>query len=244
MAIVFTPNLHTVERYAEAFAQARRLVYPELDALEARLDYAIDRAWLDEAGRVLCCPIKNAAPHWQHGRVIYAVARHYLSSHPADTYTAIDIGTAKGFSALCLRSAFLDAGMPCRLTSVDVMPPAARCFRNTVAELDGLGLKTLAEILSPWPEATDVTFLESTGISWLQRHADRIHVAFVDGKHTGDVVRQEGKLLAARQQPGDVAIFDDCQMPQVSPAVVSLGEWYEIEYVRAAPREYAIARRR
>jgi hypothetical protein len=142
-----------------------------------------------------------------------------------------------------LRKAFLDTGAPCRLTSVDVMPPAARCYRNTVVELDG-GLKTLDEILAPWPEASDITFLESTGISWLQGHAGRIHIAFIDGKHTGDVVRQEGKLLAKRQESGDVAIFDDCQMPQVSPAVASLSEWYRIEYVKAEPREYAIGRRR
>lgn len=242
MALVFTPNHHTEERYAEAFAQARALSYPALDALEARLGYAIDRAWLDEAGRVLCCPIKSAAPHWQHGRLIYAVARDYLARRSDDVHTALDIGTAKGFSALCLRTAFDDAGVPCHLTSVDVMPPKARCYRNSVAELDGL--KTLAEILAPFPEAADITFLESTGIAWLQDHQERVHVAFVDGKHTGDVVRQEGKLLAKRQQPGDIVIFDDCQMPQVSPAVVSLGEFYHLEYVQAEPREYAIGRRR
>lgn len=249
MGLYFTPNTFTVDRYAEAFAQARVLTYPELDALEARLGFAVDREWLDEAGRVLCCPIKNAAPHWQHGRVIYAVVqRHitdrFIQGQAIDGFTALDIGTAKGFSALCLRKAFLDAGVPVRLTSVDVMPPAAKCYRNTVAELDGGGLKTLAEILAPFPEAHDITFLESTGIDWLNGHQERVHVAFVDGKHTGDVVRQEGKLLAKRQQPGDVVIFDDCQMPQVSPAVVSLEQWYQIEYVTAEPREYAIARRR
>lgn len=241
MAIVFTPNAHTVDRYAEAFAQARALSYPALDALEARLGYAVNREWLDEAGRVLCCPIKKSPPHWQHGRLLYAVVRDYLRTR-AGAFTALDIGTAKGFSALCVRKGFLDAVADVQLTSVDVMPPTARCYRNTVAELDGL--KTLDEILAPWPEAGDITFVESTGIDWLQGHQDRIHVAFVDGKHTGEAVRQEGKLLARRQQPGDVAIFDDCQMPQVSPAVASLGEWYRIEYVKADPREYAIARRR
>jgi hypothetical protein len=243
MALVFTPNLHTVDRYAEAFAQARALRYPALDALEGTMGHAVDRDWLDEAGRVLCCPLKNAPPHWQHGRLIYAVVRDYLTAHRGP-FTALDIGTAKGFSALCLRKAFLDDGAPCHLTSVDVMPPAARCYRNTVAELDGGGLKTLDEILAPFPEATDITFVESTGIAWLEGHTDRIHVAFVDGKHTGDAVRREGKLLAQRQLAGDVAIFDDCQMPQVSPAVASLEQWYRIEYIEATPRQYAIARRR
>lgn len=244
MALVFTPNTHTVERYVEAFAQARTLTYPAIEALEARLGFAIDRSWLEDVAWVLCCPIKYAPPHWQHGRLIYAVARHYLASLDDIGGTALDIGTAKGFSALCLRKAFLDAGLLCRLTSVDVMPPAAKCYRNTVAEVDGAGLKTLAEILAPFPEAADITFLESTGIDWLKADSDRIHIAFVDGKHTAEVVRVEGKLLAKRQQPGDVAIFDDCQMPPVSQAVASLTEWYRIEYVKADPREYAIARRR
>lgn len=261
MALVFTPNLHAVDRYAAAFEQARGLPYPELDALEARLGYAIDRGWLDEAARVLCCPLKNSPPHWQHGRLIYAVARDFLKGKPSGCWSFLDIGTAKGFSALCLRKALIDhvvaqgpsaplapvhtSAQPwSAVTSVDVMPPAARCYRNTVAELDGGGLKTLAEILAPFPEASGITFLESTGIDWLKGSRDRVHVAFVDGKHTGEAVWQEGKLLAKRQQPGDVVIFDDCQMPQVSPAVVSLGEWYRIEYVKAAPREYAIARRR
>lgn len=243
MAIVFTPNGHTRDRYTEAFAQARVLHYPALDALEARLGHAIDREWVDEAGRVLCCPIKSAPPHWQHGRLIYAVVRDYLATTPITAAAALDIGTAKGFSALCSRKAFLDAGVPCRLTSVDVMPPSARCYRNSVAEVEG-GLKTLAEILAPWPEAADITFLESTGIEWLKRRADRVHVAFVDGKHTGEAVRQEGKLLSKLQQPGDLAIFDDCQMPPVSQAVVSLDEWYRLAYVKATPREYAIGRRR
>lgn len=242
MGLYFTPNTFPRERYDAAFAAARDLVYPELDALEARLGHALDRTWLDEAGRVLCCPIKASPPHWQHGRVLYAVARDYLARSPQPAYRLLDIGTAKGFSALCLRKACLDAYAPCAVTSVDVMPPNARCYRNSVAEVDGL--KTLAEILAPWPEAADIKFVGSTGIEWLSSEPERIHLAFVDGKHTGDVVRKEGKLLAACQQSGDVVIFDDCQMPQVSVAVVSLEEWYRIEYVKAEPREYAIARRR
>jgi hypothetical protein len=244
MAILYTANRFTAEQYAEIFAKAKDLVYPELDALEHRTGYSIDKAWLDDAGRVLCCPFKASPPHWQHGRVIYAAVRAYLAEHKGSFYRVLDIGTAKGFSALCLQRALIDADprIVKLVTSVDVLPPRERVYRNTVAELDGL--KTLAEILLPWPEASEIGFVQSTGIDWLAAHPERIHVAFVDGKHTGDVVRQEGKLLAKRQQTGDLVIFDDCQMPQVSVAVVSLEEWYRIEYVKAEPREYAIARRR
>lgn len=242
MALTYVANVHTAEEYADAFAKAKALEYPEIDALEAELGYAIDRDWLNDAGRVLSCPIKAVPPQWQHGRVLYAVARHYIATHPESLYHVLDIGTAKGFSALCLQKVFRDAGVLAKVASVDVMPPTDRCLRNSVAELDGL--KTLAEILAPWPESRDILFVKSTGVEWLNAGGSRIHVAFIDGKHTSEAVRAEGKLLAARQQSGDLAIFDDCQMARVSVAVVSLEQWYRIKYVKAEPREYAIARRR
>lgn len=243
MGLYYAPqHTFTAEQYATIFETARQLSYAEIDTLESATGYAIDRAWLDEAARVLCCPFKAKPPHWQHGRILYALTRGYIDANPDLSYNVLDIGTAKGFSALCLQRAFLDAQREVAIVSVDVMPPQDRVQRNTVAEINGL--KTLAEILAPWPESQAIAFVKSTGIDWLKDHPGRIHVAFVDGKHTGDVVRHEGKLLAKRQQPGDLVIFDDCQMPQVSVAVVSLEEWYRIKYVKAEPREYGIAVRR
>lgn len=227
----------TREAYEAAFQAARVRTYPEVDAFERRMGHIVDRARLEAAARVLACPLKAHAPHWQHGRVIYAAARAYFNQVREQGFLrALDIGTAKGFSALCLQWAI------CHVVSVDVIDPAARLERNTIAEIDGP--KTLAEILVPWPEARLIEFVQSTGVDWLLRHDERIHVAFIDGKHRGDVVRQEGKLLAAHQRSGDLAIFDDCQLPEVSPAVVSLYPWYAIEYVTAPPRVYGIARRR
>lgn len=229
--------------YAYAFAAAREIPYPSVAAFEQRLGYAIDRQQLEEAARVLACPLKANPPHWQHGRVIYAAARAYLQGlTPSSAVTVLDIGTAKGFSALCLLWALLDAGVTGQVHSVDVIDPTMRERRNTVAEVDGL--LTLAETLAPWPAAQSIAFACTTGLDWLTRSTDRVHIAFVDGKHDGYVVRQEGKVLSRRQQSGDLVIFDDVQIPAVSVAVVSLAEWYQLEYVTAEPREYAIGRRR
>lgn len=231
----------TAADYRRVFDQARALAYPGVDAFEQRMGYAIDAQQLEDAARVLACPVKANPPHWQHGRVIFSAARQYLQNAEGPL-TLLDIGTAKGFSALCLVWALIDAQVGGQVHSVDVIDPQSRARRNTVAEVDGL--LTLPETLTPWPAAQSITFEQSTGLDWLNRSADRVHIAFVDGKHTGEVVRQEGKILACRQQPGDLAMFDDCQIPGVSVAVVSLEEWYRIEYVKASPREYAIGSRR
>jgi predicted O-methyltransferase YrrM len=212
--------------------------------LERATGFALEPERLLSAAKVLACPVKKNPPNWQHGRVLYAVTRRYLADRTdSGPVRTLDIGTAKGFSALCVRFACEDAGVEAQSVSLDVIPPEAVIRRNTVAEVDGL--KTLPEILQPWLEAERITFEESTGIEWLLKHSQRVHVAFVDGKHSGDGVYREGLLLSARQESGDVAVFDDVHIPDVSQAVDSLAGLYDIERLQIlSNRAYAIARRK
>lgn len=230
------------EEYDRVFALEARQDYDTVTALEARTGYALDRAKLETAARILACPVKAHPPNWQHGRVVYAVTRQRLAGLTGPV-TLLDIGTAKGFSALCLLWALQDAGLAGTVYSCDVIDPLARSQRNTVVECDGL--KTLAETLAPWPEAQAIQFAMTTGIDWLSTHRERVHVAFVDGKHTYDCVQREGRLLSKRQEPGDVAIFDDLQSEGVSIAVNELASGYRLERIEAhAHRIYAVAVRR
>jgi predicted O-methyltransferase YrrM len=241
--------------YQAAFFAESWRPYPMIDHVETETGFTLSRERLQTAARVLACPVKAHPPNWQHGRVLYAVASRALRGFAADVtsigpwgpasapVTLLDIGTAKGFSALCLQWALLDSGVPGRVVSVDVIDPAARVLRNTVAECDGP--KTLAELLAPWPEAHAITFVRQTGADWLASSLDRVHVAFVDGKHTGDVVRAEGHALARRQRADDVVVFDDLQIPGVASAVSSLASMYAVETIDTqANRIYAVGRRR
>ena len=231
----------TAADYARIFEEERQREYPVIDAFEHRMGYAIDRARLEGAARVLACPLKSNPPNWQHGRVIYAAARRYLSTR-SDWTLCVDIGTAKGFSALCLRWALNDAGVDGYVFSVDVIDPESRVRRNTVSEVDGY--RTLAEIMEPWADALrGVTCACLTGVESLNAQA-RVHVVFVDGKHQYEVVRREVALIRAKQQPGDLAIFDDLQIPGVHQAVATL-QGYDVEDVSLPNgRRYAVAVRR
>ncbi len=231
--------------YARVFAEECAQTYPAIDAFEASCGYAISRDRLEYVASVLACPVKAHAPNWQHGRVLYAATRGYIGylATQFSPVTCLDIGTAKGFSALCLQWAMNDAGAVGAVISVDVIDPLARVRRNTVAEVDGF--RTLAETLASWPEAERITFLRSTGVEWLERFDTPVHVAFIDGKHTGTVVHREGKLLASRQFPGDMVIFDDVQIPGVALAVEQLSRFYTLQYLAARiDRIYAIGVRR
>lgn len=212
-------KLHPVTRdqYNEIFEQERTVAYHGVDSLEGHLGYRIDSTRLESAARVLACPYKVNPPNWQHGRVIYTVLRAHLSDLQGEV-TLLDIGTAKGFSALCMQWALNDSpNVTGHVISVDVLDPNERVRRNTVAELDGF--KTLHEILAPWPEAKDITFLQSTGIHWLSENNDHLDFVFVDGKHKYDVVRLEAELISRRQLRGDYCMFDDIQIPGIEKAV-------------------------
>lgn len=236
----------TAEAYGAAFEQERARVYPMVDAIEASCGYALDRGRLESAARVLACPLKKNPPNWQHGRVLYALTRKYLDGHMSGWCNVLDIGTAKGFSALCLRWALDDHDDDeCGggVVSVDVVDPHARVARNTVADLDGL--LTLEEILQPWPDAKRILFVRSTGLDWLERDGSRIHVAFVDGSHKANAVAREGALLQTRQERGDLAIFDDVHRPDVLAAVAGLDREYHFDFLEVLPdRSYAIGVRR
>lgn len=236
--------------YFTAFYRETQEKYPILDAFEQGLGYAIPEIKIQTAAMILACPVKVNPPNWQHGRVLYAVAREYLKRSPSRDLRMLDIGTAKGFSALCLALALEHAVAAHEhppagdIYSVDVIDPAARVRRNTVAEV--YGLKTLDEILEPWePHLRRVHFSQSTGIEWLERHPERVGVAFVDGKHDGHTVIREGRLLAARQEPGDMVVFDDVHIPSVSQAVHGLEGDYRVTVIQLLRnRHYAVATRR
>lgn len=226
--------------YEMAFAVEWQSQYPQVDAFEQRLGYSLGTGRLKEAARVLACPLKKNPPNWQHGRVLYALARDYLRGQI--DVNLLDIGTAKGFSALCLLWALRDTDILGTVTSVDVIDPNERTKRNTVAEVDGY--KTLAETLEPWPEAKAIVFKKRTGAEELADSRSRIHICFIDGKHSGKVVAVEGYLLSQRQVVGDLVMFDDVHIPDVWEAVRTLKPKYELERLQILPhRAYAIGGR-
>lgn len=232
-------TIPTAEEYSSAFEAERARDYPAVTAFEQACGYAVDRDRLEAAAKILACPVKANPPNWQHGRVLYAAMRRYLSDQSGPVL-CLDIGTAKGFSALVARWALNDAGVPGRVESVDVIDPLAKAFRNSV--LDVTRENRLADYLRGWPEAADISFYQSTGIDWLKRCADRVHVAFVDGKHSSAAVTTEGQLLSILQRRGDLVVFDDVQMPGVAQAVEAVASRYHYTRVQLtkATRAYVV----
>lgn len=214
---------HDRKLYDEAFERARALEYPELDRFEQLAGFAVDRKRLEDAARILQCPIKVNPPNWQHGRVLYTLARQYISWAKAPT-TFLDIGTAKGFSACVLSWAIADADI-CdhRIVSVDVVAPDAFIKRNSVVECETL--MTVQQFMAPFvAHDVDIKLYGKGSSHWLITTPADVGVgfAFVDGKHSFDAVTFEALAIEKRQRKGDVIVFDDAQIADVHRATMQL----------------------
>lgn len=234
---------HSRAEYDAAFIRARAVEYPELDRFEQLAGIAVNRDRLESAARVLQCPVKVNAPNWQHGRVLYALARQYIAWAPEPT-TFLDIGTAKGFSACVLSWAIADGGKPGhRVVSIDIVEPAARVARNSVAECERL--LTVHEFVAPFAApGVPIEFLGGGAGRWLTRTPIEVHVgfAFVDGKHTFDAVASEAISVDKRQHRGDVILFDDTQLSDVQKATMQLRNYRrEGIYLSTVQRSYCVA---
>lgn len=229
--------------YHNAFEAELQNHYRAIDCYEMRQGFAVNHARLLQAARVLACPIKDhEMPLWQHGRVLYSTLRRYLTDYADGLVYCVDVGTAKGFSALCMLWAINDSAHKGEVWSVDVLDPLARVARNTVAEVDGL--KTLAELLVSWPEASMIKFKHQSSMEFFHDWGRRTHFAFLDGKHSYLTVKAELYALRKIQLTGDLVVCDDYQIPQVAAAVGEMKRDYEFEIIAASEkRKYAIGTR-
>jgi hypothetical protein len=220
-------------RYQAAFQAEAARQYPAIQAIVDQLGgdalaggAAFAGTWpFLEMARKLACPLKVHAPNWQHGRLLYALGRKLSADRPPGAYsphfTFLDIGTAKGFSALCMAWGLSDGGARGVVHSLDVVDPGARVERNTIAELDGL--KTVGELVEQFtPAGSNVVlrFHQKPGMHFNQVVPDdRIALAFVDGKHKATDVAAEAAEIGSRQAAGDYILFDDWQIPGVREGV-------------------------
>jgi predicted O-methyltransferase YrrM len=234
---------YDLAQYVDAFNRARAVEYPELDRFEKLAGFAVDRERLEAAARVLQCPIKANAPNWQHGRVLYTLARQYIEWAKCPT-TFLDIGTAKGFSACVLSWAIADAGV-CdhSVVSIDIVDPEAFVARNSVVEIERL--MSVDQFVKPFiaPDVR-VQFRGGGSANWFANTPADEHVgfAFVDGKHTYQAVVFEAICIDKRQREGDVIVFDDTQIHDVQRATLQLrSHRREYLYLSKGRRSYCVA---
>ncbi len=236
--------------YLKLHEEACARKYPEIDSCLERFNFPLDRDWLQNLALHTQVVIKYSPLNFQHGYLLYALVRKRLeNANPGENLTILETGTARGFSAICMARAILDAGRTGRVITVDLIPHNKSIYWNCIDDNDGK--KTRQELLHPWQEELEsIIFLQGeTRAKLNQLGLSRIHFAFLDACHTEEEVLSEFRYVAARQNPGDLIFFDDVTEGLFDGVVaaakkIQRGGEYSVEYIVSAEnRGYAIAAR-
>lgn len=212
------------EEYLRLFKEVSKKEYEEIDAYEQISGFAIDMEWLHELALHTQVVIKKSPLCYAHGRVLYTALSRYLAETAArsltDRITILEIGTARGFSALCMAKALHDQKRVGLIITFDLLPHQVPMFWNCIDDLDGPC--TRAELLQTWKDLLQdyVVFHQGdTRLELPKVQTERVHFALIDGAHTYEDVNFEFEQIKERQQSGDMIVYDD-YTPQQFPGLV------------------------
>ena len=238
------------ESYRSLFLDALARESFVAEGVEGFIDFAVDQDWLSDLALHTQVVHKKSALNWQHGKLLYSLLRQHLETTKGERAFAqvFETGTARGFSALCMAKALLDSNSQGVVVSVDSLPHDRPRYWNCIDDCDGR--KSRRELLADWPsEVARVIFLNASSPRHLDRVGiERIDFAFLDAQHTFRSVMEEYLFVEARQDQGDVIVFDDVT-PGVFDGVVAAVDavrergLYVVEKFGRAERGYAVARR-
>ena len=169
----------------------------------------ISNDWYRRASRIL-----RGGDGGEHGLLLYKLILQ--RSDQGRSVVVLDVGTARGFSAITMVRAMLDAGLDGRVLTIDVIDHHEPCNWHVAKQeadepLAGIVI-TRSEIWRKWFQSEAARITPITGQSWRVLNdwsEGPIDVAFLDGDHTYETVRRELSLLDSLMVPEGVIILDD-----------------------------------
>ena len=239
--------LETKDYYKNLYNEEISKKYIEIDELENKLGYKIDKDWINNLALDTQIVIKKNKINFQHGRILYAFLRHYIIKNNLTNVTILETGTSRGFSSVCMSKAINDSSIIGKIITFDILPHNKKMYWNAIS--DHNGKRSRSELLSKWSkELINIIFIEGWTNTQLNKTGIlRINFAFLDGQHEYENVMQEYRYVLDRQEKGDIIIFDDVLEVQYSGVNQAVSEikkngLYKIDYIKSSNlRGYAIA---
>lgn len=239
------------DEYLALWENEKKAVYPEIDQLEASLGYAVEKKWMDDLALHTQIVKKTSPLCYQHGRILYATLRKYISERAAPSpLTIFETGTARGFSSIVMAKAIMDSHAQGKILTFDILPHNVPMYWNCIDDHDGA--RSRKALLNPWADLAEgyVIFVEGDSRINLSRvSADNIGFAFLDGAHGYNDVLFEFETVARKQKIGDVIVFDDYN-EQDFPGLVRAVDFgcstlgYNKQVIQSGKnRKYVIAKR-
>ena len=134
---------------------------------------------------------KKSSINYQHGRLLYSYLRKYIEDNNIKKINILEIGTARGFSSICMSKAINDAEIKGVINTIDIIPHKKKIYWNCIDDFEGK--KTRENLLSLWSEELkNINFLTGPSSYVLKKiKIEKINFAFIDGMHDYYNVKKE-----------------------------------------------------
>ena len=221
------PLASNIEEYKDNFNKSVQLDNHPISKNHLFSKYSPDLEFIDNIAFTLQNVIKVSKNSYIHGYLLYSYLSDYLnyilklSDDGYDSINILDIGTARGFSSLCMAKALDDKKHRGRIFTFDILPNRIPFFWNSYTDLSK-GQMSRLELLQPWIKLVNkylIFFSTATFNSLRVVDIPNINFAFIDGSHFFKDVIFEIDYITERLNKHSVIIFDDYDI-KLFPGVV------------------------
>ena len=183
-----------------------------INQFEIDYGFSLSPDWFHELAIHTQVVIKESEICYQHGRLLYTSLSKYIEKQNYDSVCILEIGTARGFSSLCMAKALEDQIKEGKIVTIDPLPHNIKMYWNCID--DNESAKSRAQLLANYFDLIHryIWFFEGKSKDLLNKlELSRVHFAFLDGSHDYKDIKFEISYVVPRQQKGDIIFFDDFQ---------------------------------
>ena len=231
------------EKWHEGIDKSRS----NFNRIKEKLNIACDIPFefIDQLAKITQVTDKETEINWAHGYLLYGLVFEMAVKH-SDPLTIIEVGTARGFSSLCMAKALHDAKRYGKIITIDIVNHENQIYWNTIGDETK---RTRYELLSDYKELTNLYITYITGKSNFIMpllSVGNVNFAFLDGSHFYEDVKFEYEWLKGRLDNNGMIVFDDYdpKFPEIQRLVDDLKRNNNIEIVYSSDdRGYGILRK-
>ena len=123
--------------YLNLWKEAQNVSYQDIDELEIELGFKIDFTWYLKLALITQVCIKDSKICFAHGRVLFTVLSHYVNNLNIKYVNIIEVGTARGFSSLCMAKALQENKVKGKIITIDPLPIKRKIYWNCISDHEG-----------------------------------------------------------------------------------------------------------
>ena len=130
-------NRKKIEDYIKIHNLSKNKKYINIDKLEEKYQFKIDRTFFENLAFNTQVVIKKNEINYQHGRVLYTYLSDYITRNETSNinFNIVETGTARGFSSICMSRALLDLNKNGKIFTIDILPHDIKMIWNCPKDL-------------------------------------------------------------------------------------------------------------